>query len=120
MGKIYETLLNLGERGKIVGGYSISEELGTQSCTRCTEYRNGNVGSCLRFVIVVAATWLSVKKIQAPAFEFSAVRAPIASIWGRYGLWTAVAVLIVLPGYAYPIVHLLMQHRYGSAPYQPF
>ena len=77
--------------------------------------------SAWSYVIVVAATWLSGKKIAAPSFEFaSSLRPPVASIWDRYGLWTAVAVLIVLAGYAYPIIHLLMQHRYGSPPYQPF
>jgi cytochrome c oxidase subunit 1 len=77
--------------------------------------------SAWSYVIVVAATWLSGKKIPAPSFEFaSSLRPPVASIWDRYGLWTAVAVLIVLAGYGYPIIHLLMQHRYGSPPYQPF
>ena len=77
--------------------------------------------SAWSYVIVVAATWLSGKKIQAPSFEFAAsLRPPVASIWDRYGLWTVVAVVIVLAAYAYPIIHLLMQHRYGSPPYQPF
>jgi len=77
--------------------------------------------SAWSYVIVVAVTWLSGKKIPAPAFEFAAsLRPPVASIWDRYGLWTAIAIMLVLAGYAYPIIHLLMQHRYGSPPYQPF
>ena len=77
--------------------------------------------SAWSYVIVIAATWLSGKKIQAPAFEFAtSLRPPVASIWDRYGLWTAIAIVLVLAGYAYPIIHLLMQHRYGSPPYQPF
>lgn len=77
--------------------------------------------SAWSYVIVIAATWLAGKKIPAPAFEFaSSLRPPVASIWDRYGLWTAVAIVLVIAGYAYPIIHLLMQHRYGSPPYQPF
>jgi heme/copper-type cytochrome/quinol oxidase subunit 1 len=77
--------------------------------------------SAWSYVIVVATTWLSGKKVPAPAFEFaSALRPPIASILDRYGFWTVIAVVIVLAGYAYPIIHLLMQQRYGSPPYQPF
>lgn len=77
--------------------------------------------SALSFVTVAAATWLAGKKIQAPAFEFAtSLRPPVASVWDRYGLWTAVAIVIVAAGYAYPIIHLLMQHRFGSPPYQPF
>jgi cytochrome c oxidase subunit 1 len=77
--------------------------------------------SALSYVIVVAATWLSGVKVQAPAFEFAEpLRPPVASIWDRYGLWTAVAIVLVTAAYAYPILHLLSHHRYGSPPFQPF
>jgi hypothetical protein len=60
-------------------------------------------------------------KVQAPAFEFAEpLRPPVASIWDRYGLWTAVAIVLVTAAYAYPILHLLSHHRYGSPPFQPF
>jgi cytochrome c oxidase subunit 1 len=73
------------------------------------------------FVTVAAATWLSGKKIAAPTFEFAtSLRAPVAGIWDRFGLWTAVAIVLVASAYGYPIIHLLMMHRYGSPPYQPF
>jgi cytochrome c oxidase subunit 1 len=77
--------------------------------------------SAMCFVTVATATWLFGKKIQAPAFEFAVpLRAPVVSIWDRFGLWTAVAALLVAAAYAYPIIHLLAHHRYGSPPYQPF
>jgi hypothetical protein len=41
-------------------------------------------------------------------------------IWDRFGLWTAVAVALVVLAYAYPIHHLYMMHRYGSIGYSPF
>jgi cytochrome c oxidase subunit 1 len=77
--------------------------------------------SALFYLIVTVGTWLSGKKIEAPAFEFAtSLRPPVASIWDRFGLWTSVAVVIILAAYAYPILHLLAHHRYGSPPYQPF
>ena len=77
--------------------------------------------SALSYVTVVAATWLAGRKIQAPAFEFaSPLRPAVHGIWDRFGLWTTVAVVLILAAYAYPIVHLLTHHRYGSPPYQPF
>jgi cytochrome c oxidase subunit I len=77
--------------------------------------------SALCYVIVAAATWLAGRKIQAPTFEFaSSLRPPVASIWDRFGLWTVLAVLIVLAAYAYPLIRLLVHHRYGSPPFQPF
>jgi cytochrome c oxidase subunit I len=77
--------------------------------------------SALSYVVVSAATWLAGVKVQAPAFEFStSLRPPVVSIWDRFGLWTVIAVVIILCAYAYPIIHLLSHHRYGSPPYQPF
>jgi cytochrome c oxidase subunit 1 len=77
--------------------------------------------SALAYVTVVVGTWLAGRKIQAPAFEFaSSLRPPVSSIWDRFGLWTALAVLLVLAAYAYPLIQLIAHHRYGSPPYQPF
>ena len=77
--------------------------------------------SALCYVTVAVATWLGGKKGEAPAFEFAAsLRPPVASIWDRYGLWTVVAIVLILLAYGYPIVHLLMHTRYGSPPFRPF
>jgi cytochrome c oxidase subunit 1 len=77
--------------------------------------------SAISYVTVVAATWVDGRRIPAPAFEFaSSLRPPVSSIWDRFGLWTSVAVVLILAAYAYPIIRLLAYHRYGSPPYQPF
>ena len=79
--------------------------------------------SALSYLVVVLATWLGGRRFEtAPAFEFATPLAPVGrkGIWDRIGLWTAVAAVMVLVAYAYPILHLLMQHRYGSPGFQPF
>jgi cytochrome c oxidase subunit I len=77
--------------------------------------------SALCYVIVAAATWLAGKKIEAPAFRFATPLRPAeVSVWDRFGLWTAISVVIILASYAYPIIHLLMHQRYGSPPFKPF
>jgi cytochrome c oxidase subunit I len=78
--------------------------------------------SALCYVTVVAATWIGGRRIPAPAFEFSRPLQPVtdAGIWDRLGLWTVIAVLLVVAAYAYPIYHLVSHTRYGSPPFQPF
>ena len=74
------------------------------------------------FVVVVLATWLAGRRIQAPAFEFAVPLEPVTTtgIWDRFGLWTTVAVVLVAIAYVYPLFTLLTQQRYGSPPFQPF
>jgi len=78
--------------------------------------------SALAFVIVVLATWVSGKKIQAPAFEFAVPLRPVTApgVWDRFGLWTALAVVLLAAAYGYPLIQLLLHPRYGSPPFQPF
>jgi cytochrome c oxidase subunit 1 len=78
--------------------------------------------SALCFVLVVAATWTTGRRIEAPAFEFAVPLRPVSSMgtWDRYGLWTILAVILVLLAYAYPLLSLLAQQRFGSPPFQPF
>jgi cytochrome c oxidase subunit 1 len=78
--------------------------------------------SALAFVTVVVATWTAGRRIEAPAFEFAAPLRPVTSmgVWDRYGMWTVVAVILVLLAYAYPLLSLLSHERFGSPPYQPF
>ena len=77
--------------------------------------------SALCYVTVAAATWLAGRKIEAPEFRFATpLRPAVVSVWDRFGLWTAVAVVVILAGYAYPIIHLLSHQRYGSPPFRPF
>jgi cytochrome c oxidase subunit 1 len=78
--------------------------------------------SALAFVTVVVATWTAGRRIEPPAFEFAAPLRPVTSmgVWDRYGMWTVVAVILVLLAYAYPLLSLLSHERFGSPPYQPF
>jgi len=78
--------------------------------------------SALAFVIVVVATWSSGRRVEAPAFEFAVPLRPVTAtgVWDRYGLWTIVAIVLVALAYAYPLLTLIAQPRYGSPPFQPF
>jgi cytochrome c oxidase subunit 1 len=78
--------------------------------------------SAMAFVTVVVGTWLSGRRIDAPPFEFAVPVQPVTDtgIWDRFGLWTAVAVVLVAAGYAYPLFTLLTHPRFGSPPFQPF
>ena len=78
--------------------------------------------SALSFVVVVASTWIGGERIDPPAFEFATPLRPIGGVgvWDRFGMWTVVAVALVIAAYAWPVGHLLMHPRFGSPPYQPF
>jgi cytochrome c oxidase subunit 1 len=78
--------------------------------------------SAASFVAVVAATWVSGRRIERPAFEFALPLRPVSApgVWDRLGLWTIVAIVLVAIAYAYPLAHLLALPRFGSPPYQPF
>ena len=55
-------------------------------------------------------------------FEFAVPLHPVTArgVWDRYGLWTVVAIVLVLLAYAYPLIALLRHPRFGSPPFQPF
>ncbi|MDA1305785.1 MAG: cbb3-type cytochrome c oxidase subunit I [Acidobacteria bacterium] len=78
--------------------------------------------SAICFVAVVLGTWLGGKRIEAPAFEFATALEPVTQkgLWDRFGLWTIVAIVLVILAYAYPLITLLMTPRFGSPPFQPF
>jgi cytochrome c oxidase subunit 1 len=78
--------------------------------------------SALAFVIVVVATWTGGRRIEAPAIEFAVpLKPPVATgLWDRFGLWTIVAAVLIVLAYAYPLMTLIGQTRYGSPPFQPF
>ncbi len=78
--------------------------------------------SALAYVAVVLATWVSGRRIAAPAFEFAEPLRPEpgVTIWDRYFLWAALAAALVVVAYAYPIYVLLSHPRYGSPGFQPF
>jgi hypothetical protein len=74
------------------------------------------------FLAIVLATWLRGRRIPPPRFEFAVPIQPAATlgIWDRFGLWTMVAVVLVVLAYAYPLLTLLAHPRYGSPAFKPF
>lgn len=78
--------------------------------------------SALLFVLVASATLVAGRKIAPPSFEFAVPLRPVAArgIWDRLGLWTVVAIVLIVAAYAWPITHLLAHPRFGSPPFQPF
>jgi len=78
--------------------------------------------SALCFLTVVIGTWTAGRRIEAPAFEFAVpLHAPGGpGIWDRYGLWTIVAIVLVVAAYAYPLMQLLAHPRFGSPAFKPF
>ena len=42
------------------------------------------------------------------------------SVWDRFGFWTALAVLLILAAYAYPLYELLSLERFGSPGFRVF
>jgi cytochrome c oxidase subunit 1 len=78
--------------------------------------------SAICFAVVIVASWLGGRRGEAPAFEFAQPLAPVSAkgAWDRLGLWTAVAVVLVAIAYAYPLIHLLSQQRFGSPGITPF
>lgn len=80
--------------------------------------------SALFFVLVMLFTVTSGAKLEpAPAVEFAEpleAPSPRAALFDRLGLWTVVAVILVLLAYGYPIYHQLQMPRYGSPGFMPF
>jgi cytochrome c oxidase subunit 1 len=79
--------------------------------------------SAMAYVTVVVATWTSGRRLDpAPAMKFAVPLRPVGApgLWDRFGLWTVIAIVLVLLAYAYPIYTLLNWTRFGSPPYQPF
>jgi cytochrome c oxidase subunit 1 len=104
---------------------ALTGEYGAQWQTLTTLAAVGGVilfVSALAFVTVVLATWIGGRKIHAPGFEFAVPLRPATAmgLWDRFGWWTAVAVLLVVAAYAYPLIQLLAHPRYGSPAFQPF
>jgi cytochrome c oxidase subunit 1 len=78
--------------------------------------------SALCFVVVVAGTWIGRRTADPAGFEFAqALHPPTATgVWDRFGLWTILAVILVVAAYAYPLWTLLAHPRYGSPGFKPF
>ncbi len=78
--------------------------------------------SSLFFLAVVVGTWLWGKEVEPPEVVFSEpLEEPEkAGLWDRFGLWTVVAVLLIIAAYAVPLYHLYTMPRFPSLPFKPF
>lgn len=79
--------------------------------------------SSLCFLAVVVGTLVNKRRLETiPRFEFAVPLEPAqgGTRWDRIGLWTLVAVVLIVIAYAYPIYHLYAMDRFGSVGYRPW
>ncbi len=75
------------------------------------------------FMLVMLGTGLAGRKREPEPIEWAEPlepSSPKATLLDRYGLWTLVAVALVLIAYAYPLWSHLHMQRFGSPGYTPF
>ena len=72
--------------------------------------------SAMSFVLVLVVTALGKPRETAMSFEYAeALEGPVTrTSWDRLGLWTGVAIVLVVLAYAWPIWDLLQLERFGS------
>jgi cytochrome c oxidase subunit I len=79
--------------------------------------------SALMYVLVVMASAWGERREEAPAIEFAESLdplPPVRSVWDRFGLWTAIAIVLVIAAYAVPLWQLIGLERFGSPGFSPF
>lgn len=75
------------------------------------------------FILVMVGTALAGQRREPEAILWAEPLHPVATrrtLLDRYGLWTVVAVILVLVAYAYPLWMHLRMARFGSPGFQPF
>jgi cytochrome c oxidase subunit 1 len=74
------------------------------------------------FLMVMLATVLVGRKGASQAVEFAEPvgGAPKSTIFDRLGIWVAVAVVLVIIAYAYPLWNHLSMETFGSPGFKPF
>jgi cytochrome c oxidase subunit 1 len=79
--------------------------------------------SAMFFVLVIAATATNREAAAPLSIEYAETLHPRRvdkGPWDRIGLWTVLAVILVVIAYAYPIASLLRLERFGSVGFSPF
>jgi len=75
------------------------------------------------FMLVMLGTGLAGKKCEPEPIEWAEPlepASPRAGLLDRYGLWTVVAIVLVLIAYAVPLWQHLQMQRFGSPGFTPF
>jgi len=75
------------------------------------------------FMLVMLGTGLAGKKREPEPIEWAEPLEPVsprAGLLDRYGLWTVVAIVLVLIAYAVPLWQHLQMQRFGSPGFTPF
>jgi cytochrome c oxidase subunit 1 len=75
------------------------------------------------FMMVMIGTALAGKKKEPDPILWAEPLYPVVerrTILDRYGLWTAIAILLVIVAYAYPLWAHLRMARFGSPGFSPF
>lgn len=80
--------------------------------------------SAMSFLLVAVGTALWGKRMASPPeIAYAEPLEPVParrSLWDRFGLWTVLAVLLVLIAYGLPLFGLLRLERFGSPGFKPF
>jgi cytochrome c oxidase subunit I len=79
--------------------------------------------SAMCYVAVLVGTMLVMPRGARGEIEYAepmVIPAAGASVWDRLGLWTAVAVVLIIVAYAQPLYHLHTMARFPSRGFSPF
>jgi cytochrome c oxidase subunit 1 len=79
--------------------------------------------SAMCYVGVLVVSMLASPRTAQPPVEFAEAMVPATagpSIWDRFGLWTAVAIVLIVVAYAQPLYHLHTMVRFPSRAFAPF
>jgi cytochrome c oxidase subunit 1 len=79
--------------------------------------------SAMAYVTVLVGTMLTAPRAERPAVEYAesiTPPTPAPSLWDRFGLWTAVAIVLIFLAYAQPLYHLHTMERFPSRGFTPF
>ena len=79
--------------------------------------------SAMSFVAVVVATAWAGRKGETEPFAYAESLEPLPAgrpVWDRFGLWFALAVLLLIVSYGVPLYRLITMERFGSPGFQPF
>jgi cytochrome c oxidase subunit 1 len=79
--------------------------------------------SSLAFLAVMVATAVGPRRGEARPVLYAESLEPepaFLPVWDRFAVWTALAVLLILAAYAYPLYELLSLERFGSPGFRVF